>query len=222
MTGKHNGPSHTTIPRFGSTIGWVDEPRSEGIVADAPIRIAGWALSIHAIRAVEVRFPGGTFVARYGAPRPDVAAVRPGYPAAAHCGFELRIEAGAVVAPANVLRSRLRVVVITGDGRETVIGERSLVDPAAHARWSFVSSRRCSSNAFDQSASMTRLANASRPPPFSAVGSANNMNATCGTFAAASPASQPHSHDAGALRATSPDRRTRFGSVIPPRNSCEN
>jgi len=141
MIGNRGGPPDTPTPPWGSTIGWVDEPRSEGIVAGAAMRVAGWALSIHGIRRVEIRFPDRTFVARYGARRPDVAAVRPGYAAGASCGFELTVDADDCVAPVGVQRSTLRVVAITGDGLETVLGERSLIDAAAHARWSFLAPR---------------------------------------------------------------------------------
>jgi hypothetical protein len=152
MIGKRSKPPHTTTPPFGSTIGWVDEPRSEGVVAGAPIRIAGWALSIHAVSAVEIRFPDRTFIAHYGSPRPDVAAVRPGYPAGARCGFEFTVDAAAFIAPADVPRSTFRVIVIAGDGSETVIGERSLVDPAARARWSFLANDAATDSGCDRNA----------------------------------------------------------------------
>jgi len=138
MIGNRSGPPRTPTPEWGSTIGWIDAPRSEGVVTGTQVRIAGWALSIHGIRAVEIRLPDRTLVARYGTQRRDVAAVRPGYPAGARCGFELIVDAGTFLAPPSAQRSTLRVVAIAGDGSQTSLGERSLVDAAAHARWSFL------------------------------------------------------------------------------------
>ena len=68
-------------------IGWVDEPAAEGIVGPA-VRISGWALAASRIRAVEIRIDGVARKARFGLPRHDVAAVRPGYPDNPLGGFE--------------------------------------------------------------------------------------------------------------------------------------
>jgi hypothetical protein len=124
-------------PPWGETIGFVDEPRGEG-VRGPTFRVSGWALSVHRIRAIELRGAGATLVARYGLPREDVAYARPGYPDLPACGFSLDVDASALCPPEDVARCPLAVVAIAGDGRETLLGRRSLVAPAARARWSFV------------------------------------------------------------------------------------
>jgi len=118
------------------TIGWVDEPASEGIFGPF-VRVKGWALASSRIRAVEIRFEGVAFQARYGLPRHDVAEVRPGYPDNPNSGFEFTGWLTERQAPPNVDRRRLTVVAIAHDGSETLLGERSLVEPRAHARWRF-------------------------------------------------------------------------------------
>jgi len=118
------------------TIGWVDEPASEGIFGPF-VRVTGWALASSRIRAVEIRFEGVAFRARYGLPRHDVAEVRPGYPDNPNSGFEFTGWLTERQAPPNVDRRRLTVVAIAHDGSETLLGERSLVEPRAHARWRF-------------------------------------------------------------------------------------
>ena len=121
-------PSHT--------IGWVDEPEDEGIVGPH-VRIAGWALAPSRIRAVELRLDGHAFAARIGLPRPDVAAVRPGYPDNPLGGFEIVADTGGCAAPPGVVRRRLDIVVIAGDGSELTLATRTLVEPRVHSMWSF-------------------------------------------------------------------------------------
>ena len=123
-----NGPA--------KTIGWVDEPAGEGLVGP-DVRVTGWALSTVGIRAVELRVDGVAFAARFGLPRHDVAAVRPGYPGNPNSGFEYAGTLDAPAAPLNVDRRRLTIVAVAADGSETLLGERTLVEPRAHARWSF-------------------------------------------------------------------------------------
>ena len=118
-------------------IGWVDEPQSEGIVGPE-IRVTGWALAASGIRTVEIRLGGVSFAARYGLPRHDVADVRPGYADNPNGGFAFAGSLASCVAPDNVDRRHLAIVAIANDGRETVLGERTLVEPRAHARWRFV------------------------------------------------------------------------------------
>src|SRR6185437_746673 len=61
-----------------AAIGWVDEPA--GASVGPRVRVAGWALAAARIREVQARFLDTAVRARYGLPREDVAAVRPGYP----------------------------------------------------------------------------------------------------------------------------------------------
>jgi hypothetical protein len=133
-------PPESASPAYGATIGWVDEPHSEGIIGPH-VRLTGWALSIHAIRAVEVRFEGNVFRAHYGTPRHDVAAVRPGYPDNPDSGFEIALDLSRFPVPAGVERRTLCVVAVAGDGAEVPLGERSLIESSAHARWRFLSGR---------------------------------------------------------------------------------
>jgi len=118
------------------TIGWVDEPASEGIVGPQ-IRVTGWALAPAGIRAVEVRLDGMTFAARFGLPRHDVAEVRPGYPDNPNGGFEFSGSLAACTAAPHVDRRRLAIVAVARDGSETLLGERTLVEARVHARWRF-------------------------------------------------------------------------------------
>ncbi|MGE5168831.1 MAG: hypothetical protein ACM3JC_00525 [Rudaea sp.] len=129
--------TNRTVPEWGKTIGWVDEPRSEGILSGA-LHVAGWALSTAGIRAVEVRIGARVLRARYGLPRHDVAAVRAGYPDNPRSGFALSEDLSGDPAPPGIDRRTLEVVAIAGDGTEVLLGRRSLVEAAVHARWSFV------------------------------------------------------------------------------------
>jgi len=133
--------SEPTSPAYGATIGWVDEPRSEGI-AGPHVRLTGWALAMHGVRTVELRFEGHAFRARYGLPRHDVAAVRPGYPDNPNSGFELVEDLSRYPAPAGIERRTLAIVAIAADGSEKLLGQRSLIESAPHARWGFLRDRR--------------------------------------------------------------------------------
>jgi hypothetical protein len=129
--------AHPTVS--SEPIGWVDEPQSEGIVGPE-IRVTGWALAASGINRVEIRLAGASFTARYGLPRHDVADVRPGYADNPNGGFEFAGSLASCVAPANVDRRHLAIVAIANDGRQTLLGERTLVEARAHARWRFVQS----------------------------------------------------------------------------------
>lgn len=133
-------PTDFAPSAWPDTIGWVDEPHSEGIVGPR-VRVTGWALSAHRIDAIELRFDACAFRARYGLPRPDVGAVRPGFPDNPYSGFEF--DGGISRHPAlpGVERRTLTIVAIAGDGSETVLGRRSLVEESAHARWRFAAGR---------------------------------------------------------------------------------
>lgn len=132
--------SQPTTPTVAGTLGWIDEPRDEGIVGPR-VRVAGWALALTRVRAVEVRLGNHAFRARYGLRRDDVAAVHPGYPDHRQCGFAFEADLSACPAPRDVDRRTLTIVAIAGDGSETELGRRSLVEASAHGRWRFVGSR---------------------------------------------------------------------------------
>jgi hypothetical protein len=116
------------------TIGFVDSPEAEAIVGPR-VTISGWALDPAGIREVEVRLGELRFSARTGIARPDVARVKPGYPNGKHGGFELAADFSPYPAPPEMLRRRIEVVAIAADGRETVLGARSLIAPGALSRW---------------------------------------------------------------------------------------
>ena len=125
--------AHPTVS--SEPIGWVDEPQSEGIVGPE-IRVTGWALAASGINRVEIRLAGASFTARYGLPRHDVADVRPGYADNPNGGFEFAGSLASCVAPANVDRRHLAIVAIANDGRQTLLGERTLVEVTHGSRTS--------------------------------------------------------------------------------------
>ncbi len=90
----------------------------------------GWALDRAGIRSVEVRIDGEPHAARYGLARPDVAALKPGYPAAANGGFAFDHDFAGVAA----IRHEIAIVAVANDGRESQLGRRSLVPQAAMHR----------------------------------------------------------------------------------------
>jgi len=123
-----------------SAIGWIDAPRDEGIVGPR-VHISGWALAAQGIARVEARLGGHAVRARYGLPRHDVAAVRPGYPDNPRGGFEIVADFASHAVPPRVARRTLVIVVVAADGRETELGRRTLVEPSVHARWRFLADR---------------------------------------------------------------------------------
>ena len=116
------------------TIGYIDAPDAEAIVGPRAT-ISGWALDPAGVRAVEVRLDGRRFAARTGIARLDVAQTKPGYPDGEHGGFEFFGDFASHPAPPGIDRRQLEVVVIAADGRETILGKRSLIEPAALSRW---------------------------------------------------------------------------------------
>ena len=95
------------------------------------IHVSGWTLASDGIRAVEVRVDGHAYAARYGIARPDVARAKPGFPDTAASGFAFDGE----FADAAPERHDIAVIAISRTGRETVLGDRGLVPPAAMEQW---------------------------------------------------------------------------------------
>ncbi|HEV2218995.1 MAG TPA: hypothetical protein VGV08_00415 [Casimicrobiaceae bacterium] len=116
------------------TIGWIDEPAAEGIIG-ARVRIAGWALDALGVASVEIRHAGVRHAARLGRARHDVAVVHPGYPDGGFGGFEFEGPLGREDANPRVSRSRLEVVAIARDGRETLLGTRSVIAAESLQTW---------------------------------------------------------------------------------------
>ena len=135
---EHAGPAAPAAvaptPRATGPIGAIDVPIAEGLVGPRVV-ISGWTLDSAGIRAVEIRMDGKVFAARTGIARPDVAAQMPGFPGNPNGGFEFTGDFSPHPAPAGIDRRDLTVVAIATDGRETVLGMRSLIEPAALARW---------------------------------------------------------------------------------------
>jgi len=119
---------------LGVPIGAIDAPVAEGVVGPR-VTISGWTLDSAGIRAVEIRIDGKAFPARIGVARPDVAAQMPGYPGNPNGGFEFTGDFSPHPPAAGVNRRELTVVSIATDGREAVLGTRSLIEPSALTRW---------------------------------------------------------------------------------------
>jgi hypothetical protein len=119
--------------------GSLDRPLDEAIVGPR-IQLSGWALARPALRAVEIRIDGTTFTAATGVARPDVAAVKREFADADRAGFEFTGDLTPHPVAPGVDRRELTVVAVASDGRERVLARRSVIEPAALARWSFVQS----------------------------------------------------------------------------------
>ncbi|HEY1327795.1 MAG TPA: hypothetical protein VGI14_12715 [Casimicrobiaceae bacterium] len=117
--------------------GTLDQPAAEAMVGPR-ISVSGWALARPGLRRVEIRIDDLRFEATTGRPRADVANLKPGFPNNANAGFELTADLTAHPAAPGVDRRELSVVVIATDGRERVIAKRSVIEPAALARWDFL------------------------------------------------------------------------------------
>lgn len=109
--------------------GSIDEPAAEATVGSR-VAISGWAHAPDGVRAVEARVAGQVF-------RAQLRAATAGVPASAGqaaTGFAIDVDAGA--AAFGVDRRRVDVYAIGSDGRESLLGTRSLISPEALRRWS--------------------------------------------------------------------------------------
>ena len=123
-------PSAPAPARIAGPVGDIDAPAGEAIVGPR-VTISGWALDPAGVRSVEIRLDGRAFAAKIGIARPDVAKVKPEITGNANGGFEFTGDFSAHPPPPGVDRRTLSIVAIAKDGREAVIGRRSLIDPAA-------------------------------------------------------------------------------------------
>jgi len=110
--------------------GWLDEPASESVVG-TKLAMNGWALAKDGIKRVEIRVGDRVFEARYGTAREDVAKVKPGFPDNPNGGFTFEGN----FADLSPMRHDVTVVAIGKNGREAVLGRRSLIPPAAMTQW---------------------------------------------------------------------------------------
>ena len=130
-------PSAPVQLAAASPEGALDAPAAEAVVGPH-VTLSGWSLAHDGIRAVEVRIDGHAFSARIGMPRPDVAAVKTEFADRGNGGFEFSGDFSPYPAAAGVDRRTLTVVAIGSNGRETVLGTRSLIEPAARDRWTWL------------------------------------------------------------------------------------
>jgi hypothetical protein len=119
----------TSVP-----VGDVERPQTEAVVGPK-IVLTGWATAPAGIRAVEIRMEGRVFPAKLGVTRLDVVRIRPDLGTKPDTGWEFVGDFTGDVPPPGVNRRILTIVAVGNDGRETVLGRKSLVEPAALARW---------------------------------------------------------------------------------------
>ncbi len=123
------------VERVGpAPFGVIDAPAGEAVVGPR-VTFSGWALASAGMRGVEVRLDGRKYPATIGVARPDVAKVKPGLPDSTRAGYEFTGDFSTHPASEGVDRRTLTIVAIDNDGRESVLGRRSLIEPAALRRW---------------------------------------------------------------------------------------
>jgi len=127
----------STAPAVATAVapqGGIDMPDSEAVIGPK-VTLSGWAHSPAGIRAVLVRTEGLALKAAVGVARPDVARAKPELKDAAATGWEFTGDFTAHPAPPGTDRRVFDVIAIGNDGGETVLGTRSVLEPAALARW---------------------------------------------------------------------------------------
>ena len=144
-------------------IGAVDMPRDEAIVGPQ-VRVSGWALDSVGVARVEIRLDDLRFNAVIGVARLDVLApVKKDFPQSDRAGFEFTGDFTAYAAAPGVDRRILSVVAVAQDGRESVLGRKSVIEPAALMRWRDVAQGSSPSFGGDTSAFRSGLRRS--PPP---------------------------------------------------------
>ena len=139
-------------------IGAIDTPVDEAMVGPH-VEVSGWALDPAGIARVEIRLDDLRFNANVGIARPDVAEVRSGFPQSDRAGFEFVGDLTPHPAAPGVDRRIVSVVAVAQDGRESILGRKSVIEPAAlkAARRRFIFCRRspASSSAAQRSCQRT-------------------------------------------------------------------
>ena len=115
-------------------LGAIDLPTDEAIIGPH-VYVSGWAVDPAGIARVEIRVDGLRFDAAMGQPRADIAQLKPGLPNADRSGFEFTGDFTPHPAPSGVDRRVISIVAVAQDGRETVLAQRSIIEPTALARW---------------------------------------------------------------------------------------
>jgi hypothetical protein len=115
-------------------IGWVDAPAGDTIVGPA-VRITGWALDPAGIQRVEIRIAGQAYAATYGTARPDVSAVKPGFPNSNAPGFEFDGNVAAHFAASTDARQTIDVVAVNAVGADKLLARKNVVLPIANSEW---------------------------------------------------------------------------------------
>jgi hypothetical protein len=118
----------------GAPVGDVERPQTEAVVGPR-IVVTGWASAPTGIKAVELRVDGRTFAAKLGVTRLDVVRIRPDLGTKPDTGWEFVGDFTGDPPPAGADRRVITIVAVGNDGKETVLGRKSLVEPAALARW---------------------------------------------------------------------------------------
>ncbi|TMH27017.1 MAG: hypothetical protein E6H66_24275, partial [Betaproteobacteria bacterium] len=127
---------------MSSPIGYVDTPGAEALIGTR-LDATGWALDARGIDRVEMRLGTQKQLARYGLPRPDVAAVIPGYPDGSACGFAFDGD----FAPLAATRHQIAIVAVSNTGAEKVLSVKSLLPHEALTRWRQLHAARVRSDA---------------------------------------------------------------------------
>ncbi|MCC7041694.1 MAG: hypothetical protein IT516_15405 [Burkholderiales bacterium] len=134
-TASAPAPTGSVAASRAGPFGDVDAPAAEAVIGPR-IVVSGWALDPVGVRAVEIRIGGQIHRARLGIARPDVARVRTDIPDNANGGYEFTGDFSDLFTTfAAPDRQTLTIVAIAKDGRERVLGTRSLIDPRALGRW---------------------------------------------------------------------------------------
>ena len=110
------------LPPFGSLDGPVADAKVSGVVS-----VGGWAMDNKSVSSVQMSVDGGEPVPlSYGADRPDVCAVWPGYPACekSKVGFQGKLDVSAL-SPGGCGHV-IEIKAIDGDGNAKVIARRRI------------------------------------------------------------------------------------------------
>ena len=128
------GAAAFSVNPTGAPVGDVERPPTEAVIGPH-IVLTGWATSPAGIKAVELRMEGRVFPARLGVTRLDVVRIRPELGTKTDTGWEFVGDFTGDVPPPGVNRRIFTIVAVGNDGKETILGRKSMVEPSALARW---------------------------------------------------------------------------------------